>query len=479
MLKRIQLRILPVILLAGLLFGLARPAQAISQPGTFRAESFDPSIKSNPENISPAELQSDAEAVEKIDPGLLKAFDSGETADFFIWLVEKADLSPAYSLSTKEEKGQFVFDALRSTAERTQADLRTALDAQGVQYQAFYISNKILVRGGSESLVTSLAARPDVARLTPNNRYQLDAPEVNPKGQETPLVVEPNISFVNADDVWALGFTGQGVVLAGNDTGLDWQHPAILNHYRGWNGSVADHNYNWWDATATYPTAPADGFGHGTHTTGTMVGDDGGTNQIGVAPGSQTIHCKNMDDFGGGWDATFIECFQWDLAPWDLNRLNPRPDLAPDAVNNSWGYWGGGYPEFEDEISALQAAGILVEVSAGNEGPSCQTLRSPGDYSGVLTTGSVSHAGGSLPGSLTWFSSRGPSTLSSDFLPNVMAPGENIRSAVPGGSYQNWDGTSMAGPHVTGLIGLMWAANPGLRGLSPRPRRLSFPLRFH
>ncbi len=131
-------------------------------------------------------------------------------------------------------------------------------------------------------------------------------------------------------------------MLAGNDTGLDWQHPAILNHYRGWNGAVADHNYNWWDATDTYPNGPADGFGHGTHTTGTMVGDDGGANQIGVAPGSQTIHCKNMDDFGGGWDDTFIECFQWDLAPWDLSGLNPRPDLAPDAVTNSWGYWGGG-----------------------------------------------------------------------------------------------------------------------------------------
>ncbi len=148
----------------------------------------------------------------------------------------------------------------------------------------------------------------------------------------------------------------------------------------GWNGSTVDHNYNWWDATSTYPLVPNDGHGHGTHTTGTMVGDDGSTNQIGVAPGAKTIHCKNMTDGGSGSDATFTECFQFDLAPTDLNGMNPDPQKAPDVVNNSWGYWGGNSPQFEDIISTLQAAGILVEVSACNEGPSCGTLRSPGDY---------------------------------------------------------------------------------------------------
>ena len=302
-----------------------------------------------------------------------------------------------------------------------------------MSYQSFYISNKILVRAGDQNLLFSIAARPDVARLTANHKYQLDRPKISPRIVEGVEAVESNIAFVNADKVWGLGITGEGIVLAGNDTGLDWQHPAIINHYRGWDGDTADHNYNWWDATDTYPDEPQDGFGHGTHTTGTMVGDDGEENQIGMAPGAQTIHCKNMDDYGGGWDDTFIECFQWDLAPWDLSGANPDPTKAPDAINNSWGYWGGGYPVFEDEIAALQAAGILVEVSAGNEGADCSTLRSPGDYGEVLTTGSVSHASGVLPGSLTYFSSRGPSLLSADYLPDVMAPGESIRSSIPGG----------------------------------------------
>jgi subtilisin family serine protease len=403
----------------------------------------------------------------KIESQLLKDFREETQLDFFIWMAEKADLSPAAKLTTKAEKGAFVFNALRETADRTQRDVRAILDAEGVSYESFYISNKILVWGGDQGLLLSLAARSDVSALAANHTYQLEEPFINPKESGQSLAaVESNISFVNADDVWAMGIDGSGTVIAGNDTGLDWDHPALINQYRGWDGAAADHNYNWWDATGTYPTVPNDGHGHGTHTTGTMVGDDGGTNQIGMAPGARTIHCKNMDNGGSGEDVTFTTCFQWDLAPWDLNGQNPRPDLAPDDINNSWRYFGGNIPIFMDEIAALQSAGILVEVSAGNEGNECQTLGSPSDYGNVLTTGSVNHEGGSLPGTLTWFSSRGPSFLTSEYIPDIMAPGENIRSSVPGGGYEGgWSGTSMSGPHVTGLIGLMWSANPGLRGL--------------
>lgn len=428
-----------------------------------------PEASGGPEDPLPPELAALPQAaLARIEPLVIDELAAASETDYFIWLDEKADLRPAARFETKEEKGRFVFEALRQTAERSQAALREALDQQGVEYQPFFIANKILVRGGNAAVLASLAARPDVARITANHGFQLEEPFVDPAAPAQILAIEPNLSFINADDVWALGVDGFDTVLAGNDTGLDWDHPALIDQYRGWDGVAADHNYNWWDATSSYPDAPGDGYGHGTHTTGTMVGDDGGNNRIGVAPGARTIHCKNMTDDGWGFDATFIECFQWDLAPWDLNGVNPRPDLAPDAINNSWGYWGGDQPMFEDEIAALQAAGILVEVSAGNEGSGCASLGSPGDYRQVLTTGSVDHAGGVLPGDLTWFSSRGPSDLypnPPDYFPDVMAPGENIRSSVPGGGYQGgWSGTSMSGPHVTGLVGLIWSANPGLRG---------------
>jgi subtilisin family serine protease len=401
----------------------------------------------------------------KIEPLVLEQLAVQSETDFFIWMTAKADLSGAYALESKEAKGEYVLNALMTTADATQKGLRDYLDKQGINYQAFYIANKIYVQSGNQALLMAVAARPDVARITANHQFQLDIPYVNPDAPDTPEAIESNITFINANDVWAMGYNGAGMVVAGNDTGLDWDHPAIQSHYRGWNGSSANHNYSWWDATDTYPTVPNDGHGHGTHTTGTMVGDDGGSNQIGVAPGAKTIHCKNMTNSGSGSDATFTECFQWDLAPWNLSGTNPDPAMAPHSINNSWGYAGGNASQFQDEVNALRAAGIIVEVSAGNEGPGCATLRSPGDYQQSLTTGSVQHSGGSLPGTITSFSSRGVSDIHpSAFIPDVMAPGQNIRSSLPGTGYGTMSGTSMAGPHTAALVALIWDAAPGLVG---------------
>jgi subtilisin family serine protease len=435
-----------------LLWGLALCLALVFVPWAAQASVFD--------------QKESAAALNKIDSELLKTIQAEGQADFFIWLAEQADVSGAYQLQTKLEKGQYVFDTLRETADLNQRDLRAYLDAQGVAYRPFYVANTILVYDGSQNLLMDLAARPDVDRILPNREYQLQEPFDQRDAPASPAVVEPNISFIRATDVWAMGITGQGTVMAGGDTGMQWNHPALINHYRGWDGANADHNYNWWDATNTYPLVPTDGHGHGTHISGTMVGDDGGSNQIGVAPGAQVIHCKNMTDGGSGNDGTFITCFEWVLAPWDLSGQNPMPSLAPDAMNNSWGYFGGGAPQFITIIENLHAAGILVEVSAGNEGPGCGTLRSPGDYDFVLSTGSVNHAGGVLPGTLTGFSSRGPSSLFPNaYIPTIMAPGENIRSSLPGNTYASWSGTSMAGPHAAALVGLMWSANPGLAGM--------------
>ena len=411
------------------------------------------------------------DGMDKVEGLVLQQLAEKGQTDFFLWLTETADLSPAQQIRAKADKGQFVFDTLRATADRTQADLRGYLDAQGVSYQSFYIANRIWVKGGTEALLRTLAARADVAQITANHTFQLDEPINQTPADANPNYVEPNISFVKADQVWAMGYTGQGTVIADDDTGLDNTHPAIAPHYRGCVDPPActtwDHNYNWWDAWGVSPTVPYDDYGHGTHTTGTMVGDDGAGNQIGMAPGAKAIHCKNMMN-GGGDDAHFIICFQWNLAPWDLNGANPRADLAPDSVNNSWGYGGGGVNSFREVIDNLLAAGIVVEVSAGNEGSGCGSLRSPGDYWEVLTTGSVNHAA-PYPGTMTDFSSRGPSAIDPSptyYFPDITAPGENIRSSVPGGGYEGgWSGTSMSGPHATALIGLMWSACPALQGM--------------
>jgi len=314
------------------------------------------------------------DGMDKVEALVLQQIAEKGQTDYFLWLAEKADVSGAALLQTKAEKGQFVYDALRSTALRTQKDLRAYLDAQGASYQSFYVVNRIWVKGGSEALLRSLAARADVAQITANHTFQLDEPMDQKASTPAPNYVEPNITFVKADQAWAMGATGQGMVVADDDTGLDNTHPAIAPHYRGCVDppacTVWDHNYAWFDAWGDSPATPWDDYGHGTHTAGTMVGDDYAGNQIGMAPDATLISCKNMEG-GGGDDAHFIICFQWNLAPTKTDGTDPRPDLASDSVNNSWGYPGGGVNSFREVIDNLQAAGIVVEVSAGNEGSGC------------------------------------------------------------------------------------------------------------
>ena len=291
----------------------------------------------------------------KISPWVWARTESGQQAEFLVVLAGQADLSGAASLATKAEKGQFVYNALRAVAQRDQQGLLADLAAQGVEYRPFYIVNAVWVRGDRQ-LVLALAALPEVARIEGNP--QVLAVEQAPAGQwadsadgtapsvQSPSGVVVNISYARAPEVWAMGFTGQGVVVGGQDTGYDWDHPALQTQYRGWNGITATHDYNWHDAIHTVSVvnrcgsdapAPCDDYGHGTHTMGTAVGSDGGSNQIGMAPGAKWIGCRNMDA-GLGTPARYLECFEFFLAPYPVGGSpgDGDPSLASDVTINSW-----------------------------------------------------------------------------------------------------------------------------------------------
>ena len=215
-----------------------------------------------------------------------------------------------------------------------------------------------------------------------------------------PDAIEWNIDKINAPLVWQMGFDGTGVVVGGQDTGYEWEHPALKDKYRGWNGASADHNYSWHDSIhsgggscGADSAEPCDDHNHGTHTMGTMVGDDGGSNQIGVAPGAEWIGCRNMDQ-GNGTPTTYSECFQWFVAPTDLNDENPNPAMAPDVINNSWSCppsEGCTDPTIlQTVVENTRAAGILVVTSAGNSGPGCSTVSNPpGIYDASFAVGST------------------------------------------------------------------------------------------
>ena len=413
----------------------------------------------------------------KLSPGVVDALAAAPDgrAEMLVLLAEQADLSAAEAQPSKAERGRYVHEQLRATARRTQAPLLAFLAERGAPARSFWGANFVHTRGDL-ALAEALAARGDVRRIEPNPRLTGidpvdDAEESGFDLEAALLTVGPNIAFVNADDVWAMGFTGQNVVIAGQDTGYEWDHPALQGHYRGWNGSSADHNYDWHDAIhsgggscGANSSEPCDDHSHGTHTMGTMVGDDAShTNQIGMAPGAKWIGCRNMDQ-GNGTPTTYIECFEWFIAPTNLAGNNPDPALAPHSMNNSWGCPtsegcnSGNFNVMRQVVENVREAGILVVLSAGNSGSGCSTVNTPAAiYDEVFSVGATSS------NSLASFSSRGPVTVdgSNRRKPDISAPGVNIRSSVPGGGYEGgWDGTSMAGPHVAGLAALLISANP-------------------
>lgn len=417
------------------------------------------------------------DAAAKIAPEVLADTNEGKSASVVIFLTEQADVSAAYAIRDQDARGWFVYNTLTEHATRTQADLKAFLTARGASYRSFWAANMI-VATADRALVQSLGERTDVARIDSNRPARwIEDPEVanfevTPRSPDDPTAIEWGVTNVNAPSVWAMGFTGQGMVVGDLDTGMRWTHNALKPKYRGWNGVSADHNYNWHDAIhsgggvcGANTVAPCDDHGHGTHTAGTTVGDDGSGNQIGVAPGARWIGCRNMDQ-GNGTPATYTECFQFMIAPTDLAGNNANPALRPHVLNNSWGCPASEgcvtRAELETIVNNTQAAGIFVEVSAGNSGPSCSSVTdAPAIYDASFSTGAISSTN-----ALASFSSRGPSTFYTPNLlkPNVSAPGVNVRSSYSNSdtSFQNSSGTSMAGPHVVGVVALLWSARSQL-----------------
>lgn len=425
----------------------------------------------------PLAAQAKAAPADKIAPWVMEHTADGKTAEFLVVLDAQGDLTPAKALVGKHAKGRFVRDTLWNVAQSTQGPLLAELKARGVEHQAFYIVNAVWVKG-DRALVMDLAARADVARIEGNPRIQNILPQPQPM-QETPQAVEPGISYSHAPQVWSLGFNGQGVVVGGQDTGYRWSHNALRPHYRGWNGSTANHDFNWHDSIHSGggicgpdSPVPCDDTFHGTHTMGTAIGHDtenGGTNQVGMAPGAKWIGCRNMD-VGAGTPTTYMECFEFFLAPYPVggNPGQGDPTLAPDVTVNSWTCppsEGCSPGTLLAAVQAQRAAGIVSEMSAGNSGPACSTVQDPpAIYDEVFSTGALNTSTDTLAS----FSSRGPVTVdgSNRIKPDIAAPGTNTRSASNTGDndYTTASGTSMAGPHVAGGIALLLSVEPSLIG---------------
>ena len=380
----------------------------------------------------------------------------------FVIMEDQADISAVAEIEDRDDRLSAAYQQLTEHANSTQADLHALFDKTGVEYTPYYLENAIEVRGGT-LVRLFLMTRAEVDRVIPSPRLRAVPPDEYFPGGTVSFDgrVQWNISMIGADRVWdEFNARGEGIVVGQSDSGVDGDHPAIRGQYRGLDQG---NDYNWfdpWDDT----TSPNDEGGHGTHTMGTILGANG----IGVAPQAQWIGCVNLDRNLAN-PALYLDCMQFMLAPFPHGGdpfADGDPSKAVHVMNNSWGcpsIEGCDANALKDAVDNLRHAGIFVVVSTGNDGPSCETVESPLSlYDSIFSVGAIDQFGDMAP-----FSSRGPVTAdgSGRMKPDIVAPGVDILSSMPDGTYGSNSGTSMAGPHVVGVVALIWSAQPELIGM--------------
>jgi len=374
----------------------------------------------------------------------MQTVQADEMLSVIVTLKKQADLS-VISGSNRAARQKNVILALRATASGAQREVTTWLNRRRAEgavsgFQPFWIFNGFAVTA-TPTIIAELAARPDVQSIT------LNAAIPEPPQRAATGTPEPNLTHINAPEMWNAGFTGQGIVVALMDSGVDASHPDLSAQWRGGANS-------WFDPYGQHAT-PADLSGHGTQVLGVMVGRDNAGTSIGAAPDAQWIAVKIFNDSGNATTAKIHAGFQWLLDP----DGNPNTADAPDVVNNSWsiGAGPGCNLAFQPDLQALLAAGILPIFSAGNYGPSANTSASPANYPEAFAVGAINTSN-----AIYSDSSRGPSACgeAATTYPELVAPGVNINTTDRFGFYATVSGTSIAAPHVSGGLALLMSAFP-------------------
>ncbi|HLR04080.1 MAG TPA: S8 family serine peptidase [Virgibacillus sp.] len=437
-------------------------------PGTIGAEANDSTKES---------LVNSKTATSKVSSRLVDEFEESEKVTFLVKLKDKADTDKAVEEAQEKaesnqlsaKKSEFlqrssVISELKTHATESQQRLdsyltKAAEDGNAENVHSYYIVNAMAVTATKE-VAQKISAFDEVEKILPNEEREIISPvetEGEPVDDDD---IEWNVDRVNAPQAWDMGYDGTGTVIASIDTGVQWDHPALKEKYRGYDSESdeVDHSFSWYDATAG-ESEPYDDQGHGTHTIGTMVGGESdGSNQVGVAPGAKFISVKAFTEAGGS-DADLLDAAEWIMAPTDEDG-NERADLAPDVVNNSWGGGPGLDEWYRDVVKEWRNAEIFPEFSAGNVdlfnpgGP--ESIAAPANYPESFATGATDK-----DDDLADFSLQGPSPYD-EVKPDISAPGVSIRSAMPGDEYGLNDGTSMAGPAVSGVAALLRQVNSNI-----------------
>ncbi|WP_299203909.1 S8 family serine peptidase [uncultured Amphritea sp.] len=355
---------------------------------------------------------------------------------------------------TKAERKQLrkllrsrVLKSLKLQLQAARQDLDPLLDfaAQG-QIKDLWVINSVALTLPAY-MVEALAQLPQVNSL--RSDLQTAAPG---QSYTPPSAPEWNVDSINVPPLWSQGITGDNVVVAVIDTGVDGGHPDLTGRFRG--GS------NDWLDLAGNSALPSDVIGHGTNVTGLILGGDSSGTAVGMAPNAQWIAARVFDSSGYSSLSNLHAALQWALDP----DGNPNTDDAPDIVNNSWGLLetaGTCNTEFQSDIQTLKDSGIAVTFAAGNSGPGSNSSLSPANTPGTLSVGALDNT---LTVAMT--SSRGPSPCDTNAVfPTLSAPGMDVQTTGmtygTGVPYTEWvGGTSFAVAHVSGVLALLKSAVP-------------------
>ena len=379
---------------------------------------------------------------------------------------------------TRAERREFVVNELKEFANASQYDLRHALaemqrNGMTTEPTILWMANALSF-SATKAAVQDLARRSDIEMIGyAIERNWIPDGEVAQPASAT-REITPNVTQVQADQVWALGYTGEGVVVAVIDTGVNYNHLDLADHL--WDGGpeFPHHGYD----VKNNDNDPMDDHGHGSHCSGTVCGDGTAGSQTGMAPDATLMCVKCLDSSGNGGANAISAGIQWAV------------EHGCDMFSMSLGLANSSIPDrtlLRHTCESALDAGIVGAIAAGNEGASQWQFPIPNN---VRVPGScpppyMDEVQGENPGGQTcsvcigavdyndnaaYFTSQGPVTWSNTefadypyqpeiglIRPDVCAPGVSIKSLnyATNNGYTNMSGTSMATPCVAGCMALM------------------------
>lgn len=395
----------------------------------------------------------------KIDGSLTESLQRNGHADILVSMKDGTqdilDSISSKSFSSRTERSQAVYDTLTSHARKSQSKILRSLSTQLISekfrfgnVKSLWITNQISIELASGEFINHLAAMVEISRIQEDEIVQLHRPIENQVSNDPPAITvnQWGIVKIQAPDAWSLYNVGVNITVANIDTGVRGTHEILRSNYK-------NDGHSWYDPVRR-TQIPTDDNGHGTHTMGTIVGQNG----YGVAPLALWIACKALNSAGSGTAGNLLTCGQYVVCPWATNGQNADCSKTPHIVSNSWGMSVGGSTSFDSMIAAWHAAGIIPVFSIGNDGTACGTVRSPGDRD-VIGVGATTNTD-----AISYFSSVGPGSGGFSLKPEISAPGSSIVSASyqSDTAYRTMSGTSMAGPHVAGSVALLLNQNETL-----------------